>query len=260
MFVAIRRCLSARYRSRVRAPLQRRRTQWKRRSRPSSLVASCSALPVASRRSPLRGRCRASHLGSRPKLPRSHPTTAKRSPSPMVSGTLPRKPPSPPSSRRSRRFSRTSPSNRKSSPGPTTGPSSRPGVAGGETFDVFWINSASLPVYASAGALLPIDSIVGGDGGVDLANFAAPLVEMYQWDGHQYGIPRDFDTIALFYQQGHLRCRRRRLSGRHLDLGNLPLRLRAAHRCRRGHLGRGSANELAGELLQLHLPEWRPRC
>lgn len=75
------------------------------------------------------------------------------------------------------------------------------GVAGGETFDVFWINSASLPVYASAGALLPIDTIVGGDGGVDLANFAAPLVEMYRWDGHQYGIPRDFDTIALFYNR-----------------------------------------------------------
>ncbi|MCA9859618.1 MAG: sugar ABC transporter substrate-binding protein, partial [Thermomicrobiales bacterium] len=74
------------------------------------------------------------------------------------------------------------------------------GIAGGETFDVFWINSASLPVYASAGALLPIDSIVG-EGGVDIANFAAPLVEMYQWDGLQYGIPRDFDTIALFYNK-----------------------------------------------------------
>ncbi len=75
------------------------------------------------------------------------------------------------------------------------------GIAGGETYDVFWMISANLPVYASVGALLPIDSIVGGDGGVDLANFAAPLVEMYQWDDHQYGIPRDFDTIALFYNK-----------------------------------------------------------
>jgi len=74
------------------------------------------------------------------------------------------------------------------------------GVAGGETFNVFWINSASLPVYASAGALLPIDSIVGGDG-TDLANFAAPLVEMYAWEGSQYGIPRDFDTIALYFNR-----------------------------------------------------------
>lgn len=74
------------------------------------------------------------------------------------------------------------------------------GISGGETFDVFWINSANLPVYASAGALLPINAIVG-DGGIDTANFAAPLVEMYQWDGSQYGLPRDFDTIALFYNK-----------------------------------------------------------
>jgi multiple sugar transport system substrate-binding protein len=75
------------------------------------------------------------------------------------------------------------------------------GIAGGETFDVFWINSANLPVYASAGALLPIDSIIGGDGGVDLANFPTPIVDMYTWDGVHYGIPRDFDTIALFYNK-----------------------------------------------------------
>lgn len=73
-------------------------------------------------------------------------------------------------------------------------------VAGGETFDVFWINSASLPVYASKDALLAIDSIVG-DGGVDTSGFAAPLVEMYSYEGVQYGLPRDFDTIALFYNK-----------------------------------------------------------
>lgn len=73
-------------------------------------------------------------------------------------------------------------------------------VAGGETFDVFWINSASLPVYASKDTLLAIDSIVG-DGGIDPGMFAAPLVEMYAYEGVQYGLPRDFDTIALFYNK-----------------------------------------------------------
>ncbi|MFL5758660.1 MAG: ABC transporter substrate-binding protein [Thermomicrobiales bacterium] len=73
-------------------------------------------------------------------------------------------------------------------------------VAGGEAFDVFWINSASLPVYASAGALLPIDSITG-TGGIDPSIFPAPLVEMYQYDGKQYGLPRDFDTIAFFFNK-----------------------------------------------------------
>ena len=42
-------------------------------------------------------------------------------------------------------------------------------VAGGEAFDVFWINSASCPVYASKGALVPIDDLIG-DGGIDRAS------------------------------------------------------------------------------------------
>jgi multiple sugar transport system substrate-binding protein len=74
------------------------------------------------------------------------------------------------------------------------------GVAGGEIFDVFWINSASLPVYASTGTLAPIDSLVSG-GSVDLSQFPQPIVEMYNWDNAQYGVPRDFDTIALFYNK-----------------------------------------------------------
>ncbi len=73
-------------------------------------------------------------------------------------------------------------------------------VAGGETFDVFWINSASLPVYASSSTLMPIDPIIG-EGGVDTSMFPAPLVEMYGYEGVQYGLPRDFDTIALFYNK-----------------------------------------------------------
>ena len=74
------------------------------------------------------------------------------------------------------------------------------GVAGGEIFDVFWINSASLPVYASKDTLLPIDPLIQS-GAINPANFPTPLVEMYGWDGAQYGIPRDFDTIALFYNK-----------------------------------------------------------
>jgi len=73
-------------------------------------------------------------------------------------------------------------------------------VGGGQTFDVFWINTASLPVYASVNALLPISSIVGA-GGIDPAQLPAALVESYSWQGVQYGLPRDFDTIALFYNK-----------------------------------------------------------
>ncbi|MDQ3612778.1 MAG: sugar ABC transporter substrate-binding protein [Chloroflexota bacterium] len=74
------------------------------------------------------------------------------------------------------------------------------GAAGGEVFDVFWINSASLPVYASSGVLSPIDSIIE-DGSVDPSLFPAPVVDMYTYENAHYGIPRDFDTIGLFYNR-----------------------------------------------------------
>src|SRR6476469_9325379 len=48
-------------------------------------------------------------------------------------------------------------------------------VAGGQAFDVFWINSASLPVYASKNALVSIDDIIGANG-IDTSVFPAPLV------------------------------------------------------------------------------------
>jgi multiple sugar transport system substrate-binding protein len=73
-------------------------------------------------------------------------------------------------------------------------------VAGGEAFDVFWLNSASCPVYASKDALVSIDDLIG-DGGIDTSVFPAPLVEMYSYKDVQYGLPRDFDTIALFYNK-----------------------------------------------------------
>src|SRR6478609_2430037 len=73
-------------------------------------------------------------------------------------------------------------------------------VAGGQAFDVFWINSASLPVYASKNALVSIDDIIGANG-IDTSVFPAPLVEMYSYNGAQYGLPRDFDTIALYFNK-----------------------------------------------------------
>lgn len=73
-------------------------------------------------------------------------------------------------------------------------------VAGGEAFDIFWINSASLPVYASAGSLLPIDSLVDS-GSLDTSLIAQPLVDMYGYDGTQYGVPYQYDTIGVFFNK-----------------------------------------------------------
>lgn len=72
------------------------------------------------------------------------------------------------------------------------------GVAGGQTNDVFWMNATNLPVFAAQGALLPIEPIIG-EGGADPSKYPDALVETYTRDGVVYGIPRDFDTIGLYY-------------------------------------------------------------
>ncbi|MGC4191434.1 MAG: sugar ABC transporter substrate-binding protein [Thermomicrobiales bacterium] len=73
-------------------------------------------------------------------------------------------------------------------------------VAGGSTFDTMWMNVANFPTYASAGALLPITQIIGGDG-IAVDKLPATLVESYAFEGVQYGVPRDFDAIAIYYNK-----------------------------------------------------------
>lgn len=73
-------------------------------------------------------------------------------------------------------------------------------VAGGEAFDVFWLNSANCPVYASAGALVPLDGAFG-EGGLDKANYPENVLALYQYEGVQYATPREYDTIGLFYNK-----------------------------------------------------------
>src|SRR5262245_39932217 len=75
------------------------------------------------------------------------------------------------------------------------------GVAGGWTNDVFWMNADGLPVYAAQGAIVPIQSMVD-DGSIDVDAYPESLRSIYTFDGQVYGIPRDFDTIALFYNTG----------------------------------------------------------
>ena len=73
-------------------------------------------------------------------------------------------------------------------------------VAGGEAFDVFWLNSANCPVYASAGALLPLQGLFE-DGSLDPANYPESVLTLYNWQGIQYATPREYDTIGLFYNK-----------------------------------------------------------
>jgi len=74
----------------------------------------------------------------------------------------------------------------------------QPAVAGCAAYDVFWMNGPNFPVYASRGVLMNLQELVDA-GDVDLSVYPESLVHLYSYEGNLYGIPKDFDTIGLYY-------------------------------------------------------------
>ena len=72
-------------------------------------------------------------------------------------------------------------------------------VAGGEAYDVFWMNGANFPVYAANGVLLNLQERIAADG-LDTSVYPESLVSLYSLENSLYGLPKDFDTIALYYK------------------------------------------------------------
>jgi len=66
--------------------------------------------------------------------------------------------------------------------------------------DVFWVNKFNSLDYIPAGLMEPIGSYIERDE-VDMSVFPQALIDLYSADGAIYAIPKDFDTIALFYNR-----------------------------------------------------------
>lgn len=73
-------------------------------------------------------------------------------------------------------------------------------ATGGVTPDVFWMNMPNFNNYAKHGLLAPIDEYVS-NGNIDLGQFVSSSVGAYQLNGKQYGVPRDIDSIAVWYNK-----------------------------------------------------------
>ncbi len=73
-------------------------------------------------------------------------------------------------------------------------------ATGGSIADVFHMNGVNIKKYADGGVLAPLDSLIANSG-IDLNNYPAAMNEMYNFNGVQYGIPMDYDTIGLWYNK-----------------------------------------------------------
>lgn len=73
-------------------------------------------------------------------------------------------------------------------------------ATGGSIADVFHMNGVNIKKYADGGILAPLDERIAASD-VDLKNYPEAMVAMYNYNGVQYGIPMDFDTVGLWYNK-----------------------------------------------------------
>ncbi|SDH03482.1 ABC transporter substrate-binding protein [Nonomuraea jiangxiensis] len=68
-------------------------------------------------------------------------------------------------------------------------------VTGGAAPDVFWMNGPNFQLYASNGVIAPIEEQL------DTSVYPKQLVDLYTYDGKLYGLPKDMDTVAVWYNK-----------------------------------------------------------
>ncbi|MGB6130014.1 MAG: sugar ABC transporter substrate-binding protein [Psychrilyobacter sp.] len=73
-------------------------------------------------------------------------------------------------------------------------------TTGGEMPDVVWMNGPNFLKYASYDMLLPLNEIIKKDS-IDMNKYVEGIKDLYQYKGNQYGIPKDVDSIALWYNK-----------------------------------------------------------
>ncbi|MDI6601729.1 MAG: ABC transporter substrate-binding protein [Thermoanaerobacteraceae bacterium] len=66
--------------------------------------------------------------------------------------------------------------------------------------DVFYLDSMPAPQLMDAGVLEPLDEYVTKNS-VDIEDFQPQLLDAFRWNGKLYGIPKDFNTLVLFYNK-----------------------------------------------------------
>ncbi|QLE55334.1 ABC transporter substrate-binding protein [Nostoc sp. TCL26-01] len=65
--------------------------------------------------------------------------------------------------------------------------------------DVFYLDALEAPFLMSQNVLEPLDSYITPE--FDTADFAPTLLKSFQYQNHIYGFPKDYSTLALFYNK-----------------------------------------------------------
>lgn len=66
--------------------------------------------------------------------------------------------------------------------------------------DIMWMHTLAMDSYTEAGHIMPLNDLIERDN-VDLSRLSKPLFSPFVKNGELYGIPKDFDTIGLWYNK-----------------------------------------------------------
>ncbi len=75
------------------------------------------------------------------------------------------------------------------------------GAQGGSLPDVFWMHSNEAERYMSNDMLLDLTDRIADSDSIDMSKYPEDITELYTYDGKNYAIPKDVDTIALWYNK-----------------------------------------------------------
>lgn len=75
------------------------------------------------------------------------------------------------------------------------------GAQGGTLPDVFWMHSNESQRYMSNDMLLDLTDRIADSEKIQLENYPEDIWGLYTWEDKQYAIPKDIDTIALWYNK-----------------------------------------------------------
>jgi multiple sugar transport system substrate-binding protein len=74
-------------------------------------------------------------------------------------------------------------------------------IASGDAPDIMQIGDDAVPNFVSKGAVIPLDDFIKGQYPLDTSIYLPGMIEPGQYKGVQYFLPKDFSTLAVYYNK-----------------------------------------------------------
>ncbi len=74
-------------------------------------------------------------------------------------------------------------------------------IGAGDVADVFYLDAEYYPSFADEDVLLDLTPYIEEDDEFDTDDFFEPLIDAFRYDDGLYGIPKDFSTLAMYYNE-----------------------------------------------------------